>query len=47
MAAHGVVFSGRVDPLGGIAFKISPLPNGVPPGNNDDLDDGLDKFAGE
>jgi hypothetical protein len=43
-AAHGVVIKGRVDPLGGFTFTMSPQADATAPGN-DDLDDRLDDFA--
>ena len=44
VAAHGVVFKGRVDPLGGFTFTMAPASDRTAPGN-DDLDDRLDEFA--
>lgn len=46
VAAHGVVFKGRVDPLGGFTFTMAPQGN---PGShgNDDLDDRLDAWASQ
>lgn len=46
VAAHGVVFKGRVDPQGGFTFSMEPgrAPN-LP--YNDDLDARLDDWAGK
>ena len=46
VAAHGVVFKGRVDPLGGFTFTLSPQAEDSP-ARNDDLDDRLDAWAGQ
>jgi hypothetical protein len=45
VAAHGVVFKGRVDPMGGFTFTMAPQTDRAAP-SNDDLDDRLDEFAG-
>lgn len=44
VAAHGVVFKGRVDPMGGFTFTIAQAGEKAVPGN-DDLDARLDEFA--
>lgn len=44
VAAHGVVFKGRVDPLGSFTFTMA-LPANAPVQSGDDLDDRLSEFG--
>ncbi|WP_170005046.1 hypothetical protein [Pseudopontixanthobacter vadosimaris] len=44
VAAHGVVLKGRVDPLGGFTFTMTPQA-GQAASANDDLDVRLDEFG--
>ena len=44
VAAHGVVFRGRLDALGNLDFTLTPARGGVD-SSNDDIDDRLEQFG--
>lgn len=46
VAAHGVVFKGRIDPLGGFTFTMEPPKGGAPVNRGPDLGDEFADWAG-
>lgn len=46
VAAHGVVFKGRIDPQGGFSFTMEPPKAGAPLRPQADLGDEFERWAG-
>jgi len=45
VASHGVVLKGRVDPMGGFTFTMTPQPEAGASNGRDDFDSRFDDWA--